>query len=148
MFICECASYTYMCPHTYTHAYLYMAHIHVHTHTKFGLKSLAVHVALIPVALILGFLLRKPLSMIALPGMPWNNPTIHWEDFVLLCVILVKLKFSVFLLFLRDGLFLYFLSQGLAYPSHPWTGNLPGLALWIWRLWAQAMFQMYLYGLY
>lgn len=74
MFICECASYTYMCPHTYTHAYLHMAHIHVHTHPKFGLKSLAVHIALIPVALILDFLLRKPLSMIALPGMSWNNP--------------------------------------------------------------------------
>lgn len=71
MFTCDCASVhnTYMC----THIYIYT---HVHTHSKFGLKSLAVHIALIPVALMFGVPLVDPLSTIALPGMPWNNPGI------------------------------------------------------------------------
>lgn len=46
------------------------------THTKFGLKSLAVRIALVPVALMFGISLVDSLSTIVLPGMPWNNPTI------------------------------------------------------------------------
>jgi hypothetical protein len=76
-----------------------MTYIHVHTHTKFGVKSLAVHIALIPMALIWGFLLRKQTPFhdcITRNALEQPYCTCR-ADFVLLCVILLKLKFSVFL---------------------------------------------------
>lgn len=101
----------------------------MYTHTKFGLKSPAVRVAFIPVALMFGIYLVYPLSTVLLPGMPWNSPTI--DSLGKVCHSLydsVRLKLSVFLLLLERQVvcFVCLLSQGptaLHKPSLNWESS-------------------------